>query len=89
MNKYENYFCSTFFSVTKLSLFLFSTENKYGWLAADPGYVSCKHQDDKTIVFERAGLLFVFNFHTSKSFTDYKVKKEPLLNPQIKLKISF
>lgn len=25
------------------------------------------------IVFERAGLLFVFNFHPSKSFADYRV----------------
>jgi len=25
------------------------------------------------VVYERAGLLFVFNFHPSKSFTDYRV----------------
>lgn len=25
------------------------------------------------IVFERAGVLFAFNFHPSKSFTDYKI----------------
>lgn len=49
------------------------TEEKYGWLHADPGYVSWKHEDDKIIVFERAGLLFIFNFHHSKSFADYKV----------------
>lgn len=36
-------------------------------------YVSLKHEDDKIITFERAGLLFVFNFHPTKSFTDYKV----------------
>jgi 1,4-alpha-glucan branching enzyme len=37
--------------------------------------VSKKHQDDKVIVFERGhnGLLWVFNFHTSKSFTDYTI----------------
>ncbi len=51
----------------------FSLEDKYGWLASDPAYVSCKHEDDKTIIFERAGLIFAFNFHTSKSYTDYKV----------------
>ena len=56
-------------------LFIFSLEDKYGWLACDPGYVSCKHQDDKTIVFERAGLVFAFNFHANKSYTDYKVIK--------------
>jgi len=37
------------------------------------GYVSLKHEDDKIIAYERAGLLFVFNFHPTKSFTDYKV----------------
>lgn len=50
------------------------TETKYGWLSSDPGYVSRKHEDDKIIAFERGGHLFVFNFHTSKSFTDYKVR---------------
>lgn len=49
------------------------TEQKYGWLAAEPGFVSWKHESDKVIVFERAGLLFIFNFHPTKSFADYKV----------------
>jgi len=48
-------------------------EEKCGWLAAAPAYVSTKHQDDKVIVFERAGAVFCFNFHTNKSFSDYKI----------------
>ncbi|KAK0173921.1 hypothetical protein PV328_007057 [Microctonus aethiopoides] len=48
-------------------------EEKYTWLPTDPGYVSCKHEDDKIIVFDRAGLVFVFNFHTEKSFPDYPI----------------
>ncbi|KAG5875108.1 hypothetical protein JTB14_018586 [Gonioctena quinquepunctata] len=48
-------------------------EKKYGWLADNPAYVSTKHEDDKVIAFERAGLLFVFNFHPFKSFADYRV----------------
>lgn len=32
-----------------------------------------KHESDKVIAFERAGLVFVFNFHSTKSFTDYRV----------------
>lgn len=32
-----------------------------------------KHEDDKVIAFERAGLLFIFNFHSTKSFTDYRI----------------
>jgi len=31
---------------------------------------------DKVIVFERAGLLFIFNFHTTESYTDYRVGVE-------------
>ncbi|KAK8752206.1 hypothetical protein OTU49_012502 [Cherax quadricarinatus] len=48
-------------------------EDKYGWLHADPGYTSTKHQGDKVIVFERAGCVFVFNFHPNKSYSDYKI----------------
>jgi len=48
-------------------------EKTAGWLAADPGYVSEKDEGDKVIAFERAGYVFVFNFHPSKSFTDYKI----------------
>ena len=48
-------------------------ESDQGWLAAEPGYVSTKHQDDKIIVFERANCVFCFNFHHTKSFTDYKI----------------
>jgi len=48
-------------------------ESEHGWLAADPGFVSTKHEDDKVIVFERAGLVFCFNFHPSRSLPDYKV----------------
>jgi 1,4-alpha-glucan branching enzyme len=48
-------------------------EEKYGWLKAPQAYVSLKHEIDKVIVFERAGLLFIFNFHPSQSFADYRV----------------
>ncbi|KAH8830422.1 glycoside hydrolase superfamily [Flagelloscypha sp. PMI_526] len=46
---------------------------QYGWLDANPAYVSLKHEVDKVIVYERAGLLFIFNFHPTNSFTDYRV----------------
>lgn len=48
-------------------------EEKYGWLHSDNTYVSWKHEADKVIAFERAELLFVFNFHPTQSFTDYKI----------------
>ncbi|KAJ7232223.1 glycoside hydrolase family 13 protein [Mycena haematopus] len=46
---------------------------KYGWLEAPQAYVSLKHESDKVIVYERAGLLFVYNFHATNSYTDYRV----------------
>lgn len=48
-------------------------EEKFGWLHSNPAYVSWKHEDDKVIAFERADLIFVFNFHPTRSFTGYKV----------------
>ncbi|KAF8332770.1 glycoside hydrolase superfamily [Cantharellus anzutake] len=51
-------------------------DEKYGWLKAPQAYVSLKHEVDKVIVFERAGLLFIFNFHPTQSFADYRVGVE-------------
>lgn len=51
-------------------------DEKYQWLASPPAYVSLKNEVDKVIVFERAGLLFIFNFHPTNSFTDYRVGVE-------------
>lgn len=53
-----------------------ATESKHLWLCSDPAYVSMKHEGDKVICFERAGLVFAFNFHASKSFTDYRIGVE-------------
>jgi 1,4-alpha-glucan branching enzyme len=49
---------------------------KHGWLEAPQAYVSLKHEVDKVTVYERAGLLFIFNFHPTNSFTDYRVGVE-------------
>lgn len=35
--------------------------------------MSYKHQEDKLIAYERAGLVFVINLHANKSYTDYRV----------------
>jgi 1,4-alpha-glucan branching enzyme len=48
-------------------------EEEYHWLSSPQAWVSLKHEGDKVIVCERAGLLFVFNFHSTNSFTDYRV----------------
>ncbi|KAH7149747.1 glycoside hydrolase superfamily [Dactylonectria estremocensis] len=49
------------------------TEAKYGWLAAPQAYISLKNESDKVIVFERAGLVFIFNFNPTESFGDYRI----------------
>ena len=48
-------------------------EEEYHWLSSPQAWVSLKNESDKVIVFERGGLLFVFNFHPTNSFADYRV----------------
>ncbi|KAA8916182.1 hypothetical protein TRICI_001673 [Trichomonascus ciferrii] len=50
-----------------------NTETTYRWLAAPQAYVSLKHEGDKVITFERANVLFIFNFHPTQSYSDYRV----------------
>jgi len=52
------------------------SEEKYGWLHSPQAYVSLKNESDKVCVFERAGLLWIFNFHAQQSFADYRVGVE-------------
>ena len=52
------------------------TEEKYGWLHSPQAYISLKNEQDKVIVFERAGLLWIFNFNPTQSFADYRVGVE-------------
>ncbi|KAF4918172.1 1,4-alpha-glucan-branching enzyme [Colletotrichum viniferum] len=53
-----------------------TTEQNYGWLAAPQAYISLKHEGDKVIVFERAGVVFIFNFHPTESYADYRIGVE-------------
>ncbi|KII65667.1 1,4-alpha-glucan-branching enzyme [Thelohanellus kitauei] len=48
-------------------------EKKYHFLRSPQAFVSKHHQDDKIICFERGSLLWVFNFHPTKSYCDYRV----------------
>ena len=50
-----------------------SQEHLYHTMTSEHQFVSLAHEEDKVIVFEKGILLFVFNFHPTKSFTDYKV----------------
>lgn len=60
-------------------------DTKYGILNSPQAYVSLKHEGDKVCVFERNGLLFIFNFHPTQSFPDYKVGVETAGEYQIVL----
>lgn len=51
-------------------------DTKYNILLSQQAYVSLKHEGDKVLVFERNGLLFIFNFNSTQSFPDYKVGVE-------------
>jgi len=51
-------------------------EEKYGWLHSPQAYISLKNETDKVLVFERAGLLWIFNFHPTNSYTDFRVGVE-------------
>lgn len=49
-------------------------EAAHPFLSSRTSYVSRKHDGDKVLVFERGhGLVFIFNFHPTQSFADYRV----------------
>ena len=48
-------------------------DDEHSFMNAGPAYVSRKHNADKMIVFERGGLLWIFNLHPSSSYVDYRV----------------
>lgn len=60
-------------------------DTEYGVLLTPQAYVSLKHEIDKVLVFERNGLLFIFNFHPTQSYPDYKVGVEAAGDYQIVL----
>ena len=43
------------------------------FMTSEHQYVSRKDEGDKVIVFERGNLVFVFNFHWTNSYSDYRV----------------
>lgn len=53
-----------------------AAEEEFKWLNSNPGYVTTVHEQDKIIAFEKNLLVFVFNFHYEKSYTDYWIGVE-------------
>jgi len=48
-------------------------ENRFKFVASEHQYCSLKNEGDKVLAFERGDCLFVFNFHPTNSYTDYRV----------------
>jgi 1,4-alpha-glucan branching enzyme len=42
-------------------------------MTAEHQYITLTNEQDKVIVFEKGDLLFVMNFHPTKSYQAYKV----------------
>lgn len=49
----------------------------YDVLATPWAHLVYEHDADKLLAFERGGLLFVFSFHPTRSFTDYRIDCPP------------
>jgi 1,4-alpha-glucan branching enzyme len=50
---------------------------KKKWLASPDIQMRCLHEQDKVIIFQRASLWFVFNFHPTQSYIDYQFEAPP------------
>ena len=48
-------------------------DKAFGFIGAPHTWVSRKDEADKVIVVERGDLVFVFNFHPTNSYTDYRI----------------
>ncbi|KAJ2082182.1 alpha-1,4-glucan branching enzyme [Coemansia sp. RSA 988] len=48
-------------------------ERRHHWLSAHDQWVTLRHDSDKVLAFERGGLLWLFNFHPSNSYSDYRI----------------
>ncbi|XP_054801932.1 1,4-alpha-glucan-branching enzyme 1, chloroplastic/amyloplastic-like isoform X1 [Prosopis cineraria] len=48
-------------------------EERYNFMVSEHQYISRQNEGDRVIVFERGDLVFVFNFHWTNSYSDYRV----------------
>lgn len=48
-------------------------DKAYGFISAPHQWISRKDEGDKLVVVERGDLVFVFNFHPTNSYPDYRV----------------
>ena len=50
-----------------------SLDNVFEYLSSDHQHITCIHEDDKLIIFEKGDLLFIFNFHAHKHYEHYRI----------------
>ena len=50
---------------------------EYHVIGEEPARQRLVNEGDKVMAYERSGLLFVFNFHPTQSFTDYGIEVQP------------
>jgi 1,4-alpha-glucan branching enzyme len=48
-------------------------ESIFGTMVKPHQFVTLNNEKDKVIVYERGELVYVFNFHTNNSYTDYLI----------------
>ena len=58
--------------LAKFDLDMISLAKQYSLLDGFGTQLLHEHSEDKIIAFERKGLIFVFNFHPERSFSDYR-----------------
>ncbi len=56
---------------------MIAVAKKFNLLAAAGPHLRHEHSDNKVLIFERAGLLFAFNFHPTRSHAGYRIEAPP------------
>ena len=56
---------------------MIATAKKFKILEKPGPRILYEHSDNKLLIFERAGLLFAFNFHPGRSYPDYRFEAPP------------
>jgi 1,4-alpha-glucan branching enzyme len=83
-NNYSYHYCRRQWNLVDDQSLLFDCLNEFDkvmnkWesifnvMESEDLYITLKHEEDKVIIFEKANLLFAFNFHPSKSFENYRI----------------
>jgi 1,4-alpha-glucan branching enzyme len=63
--------------LVKFDRIMIATANAYNILENPELRLLYEHSDQKVLIFERAGLLFVFNFHPTRSYSDFRFEAPP------------